>query len=256
MARIRTIKPGFFKHGDLYDAEQESGLPLRVAYAGLWTVADREGRFKWKPRDIKVDVLPYDNLSMDDVLNALEAGGFVQSYIIDGQKYGWIPAFLQHQHVNKNESQSSIPAPVKNNNARAKRVTKPSSHHEERKGKEGKGKEGDAREARESSFEEFWGVCPKKAGKGAAEKAFAKASKTVDPAVLIAGMRKFAALQIGKDPDFIAHPSTWLNQKRWLDEPPKPNGTGPPAPIPANLAEVQRLEEEHRLRNQDSPNVH
>ena len=47
MARIRTIKPGFFRHGDLFDAEQETGLPIRVAYAGLWTACDRKGRFVW-----------------------------------------------------------------------------------------------------------------------------------------------------------------------------------------------------------------
>ena len=48
MARIRTIKPEFFRHEALYEAEHETGLPLRVAYAGLWTAADREGRFQWK----------------------------------------------------------------------------------------------------------------------------------------------------------------------------------------------------------------
>jgi hypothetical protein len=30
MSRIRTIKPDFFTHEDLFDAEQESGLPLRL----------------------------------------------------------------------------------------------------------------------------------------------------------------------------------------------------------------------------------
>jgi hypothetical protein len=35
MARIRTIKPEFFRHGGLFDAEIETGLPLRVAFAGF-----------------------------------------------------------------------------------------------------------------------------------------------------------------------------------------------------------------------------
>ena len=42
MSRTRLIKPAFFKHAELYAAEAESGLRLRIAFAGLWTVADRE----------------------------------------------------------------------------------------------------------------------------------------------------------------------------------------------------------------------
>lgn len=150
MARIRTIKPGYFKNGDLFDAEKATGLPLRVAYAGLWTIADREGRFKWKPREIKTDVLPYDEVSMHDVLNALCQHNFILKYKVAGEEYGLIPKFLNHQHVNKNEAPSTLPAPEENSNARAETVNEPtpsvfapSEHHEERnrKGKEQEGKE-------------------------------------------------------------------------------------------------------------------
>lgn len=111
MARIRTIKPGFFKDGDLYDAELASGLPLRVAYAGLWCIADREGRFEWKPREIKTDVLPYDSVDMAKVMDALSACGKLLKYRCNGNVYGLIPKFKKHQYVNKNEAQSTIPAP-------------------------------------------------------------------------------------------------------------------------------------------------
>jgi hypothetical protein len=60
--RIRTIKPEFFHHEGLFEAEAETKLPLRVAFAGLWCIADREGRFKWEPRRIGVQVL-YDELA-------------------------------------------------------------------------------------------------------------------------------------------------------------------------------------------------
>lgn len=111
MSRIRTIKPGFFKNAELYDAEAGTGLPLRVAYAGLWTVADREGRFKWKPREIKTDVLPYDNCDMAEVLNALASRNFIFKYKCAGEDYGYIPKFKEHQHVNPRESLSTIPSP-------------------------------------------------------------------------------------------------------------------------------------------------
>src|SRR5690348_5227865 len=103
------IKPSFFKHGELYEAERASGLPLRIAFAGLWPVADREGRFKWKS-DLKPDVLPYDPVDMLDVLNALERGGFIARYVVVGKAYGWIPTFSDHQTFHKTERPSTLPS--------------------------------------------------------------------------------------------------------------------------------------------------
>ena len=111
MARIRTIKPDFFQHESLYDAEREHGLPLRVAFAGLWTVADKAGRFEWRPRQLKLNVLPYDDVDFTAVLFALESTGFVQRYAVDGKDYGCIPSWDKHQHRNVREPDSTIPGP-------------------------------------------------------------------------------------------------------------------------------------------------
>ena len=110
MARIRSVKPELFKHDELYDAE-ESGLPLRLAFIGLFTVADRAGRFKWKPRIIKLDVLPYDDVDFAEVLDALVRSGFLIKYEVDGVFYGCIPSFLSHQAINNKESDSQLPPP-------------------------------------------------------------------------------------------------------------------------------------------------
>lgn len=114
MARIRTIKPEFFRHRRLFTAEVETGLPLRVAFAGLWTVADREGRFKWEPDEIKLDCLPYDNVDFSRVLDALVTRGFLVKYEFDGREYGWIPGFADHQVINNREAKSSLPPAPKN----------------------------------------------------------------------------------------------------------------------------------------------
>ena len=111
MARIRTIKPDFFRHEELYQAEKESGLPLRLSYIGLWTVADREGRFKWRPREIKLDICPYDDLDFEEVLDALAEYGFVVKYQVEGEYFGFIPTFLKHQVINPREAKSKIPDP-------------------------------------------------------------------------------------------------------------------------------------------------
>jgi hypothetical protein len=111
VARIRTVKPAFFRHRGLYLLEQSSGFPIRVAFEGLWTVADREGRFRWKPEELKLDCLPYDALDFSDVLNALERGDFVRRYEVDAKAYGWIPSFLEHQVINQREAASTLPEP-------------------------------------------------------------------------------------------------------------------------------------------------
>jgi hypothetical protein len=109
MARIRTIKPEFFRHAALFDAEQETGLPLRVAFAGLWTVADREGRFNWRPRELKLDALPHDLVDFARVLTALETHGFIRRYEVEGHVYGVIPSWHDHQVINTREAKSVIP---------------------------------------------------------------------------------------------------------------------------------------------------
>jgi hypothetical protein len=111
MARIRTIKPEFFCHEELFDLEAETKLPLRIAFAGLWTICDREGRFKWRPRAIKAQVLPFDDVDFSRVLDALTTRGFVVKYASNGGEYGHVPGFGRHQVVNNREAASVLPKP-------------------------------------------------------------------------------------------------------------------------------------------------
>ncbi len=90
-------------------------------------------------------------------------------------------------------------------------------------------------------FDEFWKAYPRKVGKQAAEKAYAKAAKTTEENVIIAGARRYA-----DDPNrvdaFTAHPTTWLNAGRWNDEPlPERIKTGD-----EKRAEEKRIIEERR----------
>jgi hypothetical protein len=71
---------------------------------------------------------------------------------------------------------------------------------------------------RASRFGDFWEVCPKKVGKGKAKSLFERACRETSPDLIIAAMQRYAAAQAGKDPTYIAHPATWLSQRRWEDE--------------------------------------
>lgn len=71
-------------------------------------------------------------------------------------------------------------------------------------------------------FEPFWLAYPRKVGKPLALKAWAKAICQTTPGVLLAGCESWAAhwLEAGTEPQFIPHPSTWLNRHQFNDEPP------------------------------------
>jgi hypothetical protein len=68
-------------------------------------------------------------------------------------------------------------------------------------------------------FDEFWQACPRRIGKAAAEKAYAKALKQASHETIMAGIRRYAASRAGQDEQYTVHPATWLNQGRWDDEP-------------------------------------
>jgi hypothetical protein len=67
-------------------------------------------------------------------------------------------------------------------------------------------------------------VYPRKTGKGAAEKAWEKASRLAQPETIINAVRDF---RWPEDLQFVPHPVTWLNQRRWEDEQP----TEAPKPV-------------------------
>jgi hypothetical protein len=236
MARIRSIKPEFFRHEGLYEAERESGFPLRLAFAGLWTSADREGRFRWAPRALKLDCLPYDDVDFSRVLDALATRGFIVKYRVDGSDYGLIPAFTRHQVINNRESPSSLPQPTEENtiSTREARVEHASPTPLVQVQGEGKGREGKdistRQETRDECFEEFWKVYPRRDGanpKAPAGKLFSAAVKAgADPKEIIEAAKRCSqreAKNIGTP--YIPQAVKWLRDKRWLDYGPDASAT-------------------------------
>lgn len=67
-------------------------------------------------------------------------------------------------------------------------------------------------------FDQFWAAYPRKKGKGQARTAFEKALTKTDIDTILAGVEAYKEHEDMYDPQFIAHPSTWLNGERWEDE--------------------------------------
>lgn len=231
MARIRTIKPGFFCSEDV------SVLPLRarLTWIGLWTHCDDHGRTKENVKLIKAGVWPLDDVSLRDIefdLNTLADRRRIVRYEVDGQRFLAITNWHHHQQVNRPQP-SKHPAPpvavgvpepgdagwCEDCWITQQSVSNPGGFSDEslrERNKEGKGKDSCASA---EEFDSFWNAYPRKVGKQAAWKAWVKAVKTADPPVLIEAAQRYAASRRGEDPKYTAHPTTWLNQGRWEDEP-------------------------------------
>lgn len=77
----------------------------------------------------------------------------------------------------------------------------------------------------DASFDVFYQAYPKRRARGKAEQAYTKAllgGATSED--LLAGAKRYSAEVRGKEEQFVAFPASWLNQKRWLDEPDKKPG--------------------------------
>jgi hypothetical protein len=96
--------------------------------------------------------------------------------------------------------------------------------------------------ARDVGFEEFWSLYPRHVGKQAALRAWRKLHPPLE-AIRTALAWQREQPRWREDPTYIPHPATYLNGRRWEDEPP---------PHKPTLAELEAEIERERLENGDS----
>jgi hypothetical protein len=106
MARARNIKPGFFTNDDLVELPFEA----RLLFIGLWTIADRAGRLLDRPKKIKMDIFPADDVDVDACLTGLANRGFVQRYEVGDKRIVQITNWEKHQNPHVKEAASTLPA--------------------------------------------------------------------------------------------------------------------------------------------------
>ena len=107
MARSRNLKPGFFTNDLLAEVP-----PLgRLLFAGLWTLADREGRLEDRPRRIKAQLFPYEDCEVDALLEELAKRQFIQRYEVAGLRLIQVTTWKKHQNPHIKEPASALPPP-------------------------------------------------------------------------------------------------------------------------------------------------
>ena len=234
MARARNIKPAFFKNYDLADA----GPVAQLLFAGLWCLADREGRLEDKPRLIKAELFPYYDCDINGELTELERLGFVRRYKVGDVAVIEVLNFKKHQTPHNTEKASALPAyPGQQPMEAAPAVV--NGELTVNPPLENDGKTPDSLipdslipdslihdtpippKGAATGFAEFWSAYPLKKAKATAEKAWAKLKPSADLQAAI--LSAIAAHKLSADwqrdgGQYIPHPTTWLNQRRWEDE--------------------------------------
>lgn len=107
MARARLIKPGFFANEDLAECSPWA----RLCFAGLWTLADRDGRLEDRPKRIKGQLFAMDEIAIEPLLDELVQHGFILRYAANGQGFIQVIEFAKHQTPHHREPKSAIPSP-------------------------------------------------------------------------------------------------------------------------------------------------
>jgi len=236
------IRPEFFTDADLLELP-----PLtRLLFIGLWTLADREGRLRDRPKNIKLAVLPGDDGDVDAMLDDLERAGSIRRYEVDGEHLIDIPGFVTYQHCHFREAASTLP-PFKF--TRAKKVpnsreaqgqpeanpmpalgqpvastSASTSTSTSEKTLKALSLRSDDRQKSppDDGFDKFWNRYPKKAGKKDAHVRWRKMDAGQrERAYYVAEAIAFAVANGYREMEFVPMGSTFLNSERyedWYDE--------------------------------------
>lgn len=144
MARIRTIKPEFW----IDETLTECSLGARLLFIALWNFADDQGYVDDKPKRIKAQVFPSDDIDVAPLLDELVERGRLVRYDSPIGPVLHIRNFDRHQRVDKPSKArfdpSSLSPREPSRPAEPSREVVPASLATEGKGsgREGKGREG------------------------------------------------------------------------------------------------------------------
>lgn len=118
MARIRSLKPEFW----VSEQVGECSTSARLTFVGMWTFCDDQGVHPAKPKTLKAELFPMDDISSTDVAGWVEelvkAGLVAQFTGRDGERYWHVTGWAKHQKIDK--PSFKYPAPPTRSNAAPK----------------------------------------------------------------------------------------------------------------------------------------
>jgi len=233
MARIRSIHPTLFTD----EAFASLSMAARVLLLGLWTEADDQGVFDWKPVTLKMRIMPVDNVSVPDLLLELEGWNAVKRFSQDDKEFGAIRNFCKFQRPKTPKYRTLKSDEIRNYVASSYPITEttepepepfPQKEEIPPQREEGGGREGEkstrAASPSNEDFENFKREYPKRAGQygwKAAERKYLALVKTgVNPKMIAMALVRFSEemrklKRIGTE--FIPMPASWLNSEDFVE---------------------------------------
>lgn len=225
MARIRTIKP------EVCTSRVVAKMTLRaqLLWERMWMFCDDDGRMDYHPSILKGQAFPLVEEMTADVIDScikeLEEHRLIIIYDVGERTYIQVRSWAEHQRI-KNPTESKLPPPP----AITPKRGSPTPKRGKPTGKKGsptplevgsRNKEVGIRKPPISPFAGFWSAYPKKVGRQAALKAWERIApdEQLGREIIAAVDAQKTSRQWLKDEgQFIPHPTTWLNQRRWEDE--------------------------------------
>lgn len=227
VARIRSIHPGLFTD----EAFASLSMPARVLLLGLWTEADDQGIFDWKPITIKMRIMPVDNVDVPALMAELERADVIRKFDQDSKPLGAIRNFCKYQKPKtpkyrplksadlrkyvastypRSEDTAPEPAPFPQNGEMSSQMEEGGGKREE----EGESFSS-ASQPCEDEFEEFKASYPRRKGPEgwkAAEQKFRSLVKTGVPGktIIAAARRLCDELRLKIGTEFVPKPEKWL----------------------------------------------
>lgn len=93
MSRIRSVHPGLFTDEGFVSL----GADAQILLIGIWTEADDQGVFEWKPVTLRMRLRPTKDGPIEPFLSELAVARCIARYEIDGRQYGAIRNFRKFQ---------------------------------------------------------------------------------------------------------------------------------------------------------------
>lgn len=96
--KIRTIKPEYFKHELL--CELETNFPdckIMLFFAGLWCHCDANGVFRYRPKLLANEILPFVDYPIYRTLEILIENNFIRRFQSKGKDFAIVINFSKHQ---------------------------------------------------------------------------------------------------------------------------------------------------------------
>lgn len=162
MARIRSIKPEFWVSEQI----AECSMSARLTFVGLWAFCDDRGVHPAKPKTLKAELFPMDDVSVAEVtawMEELIRAGLVRAFEADGAPFWHVTGWARHQKIDRPSFKYPVPPEIDEDSPSSRRELDEASSNSRRApppGVESKGVEskGGDRPARKTGLPADFGI--------------------------------------------------------------------------------------------------